>query len=302
MVNNFESEKIFDEIIVYKNYLPNADKITDILKRSEFSPRTESSLFQEWTGWYTFGDQVSFPWMPNIEIDEILEKEFDVYNKDIDPEENEEEYVCKSLSSVFYNITKKYLEETGYELPSWEKMGLTLCRYRRGESRYAMAYHTDYVKSKVESPGYKFGITCTIYLNDDYEGGEVTFLQKTTGQVIQYKPNAGDIVFFPSGEPYYHGVNQITSGEKYFIRLFWGWDYEGSKEWHENAEKYGLEEWEKIETAEIKKHFHEGTYHIEVVWDENELNDDRFVKGPDNPTVTPFFSSLPLIKKGKGYD
>lgn len=53
-----------------------------------------------------------------------------------------------------------------------------------------------------------------------------------------------------------------------------------------------------MHNAEVKKHFHEGTYHKEVVWDPEELNDERFVKG-EKPTVTPYLSKHPIIKKGR---
>jgi predicted 2-oxoglutarate/Fe(II)-dependent dioxygenase YbiX len=50
-----------------------------------------------------------------------------------------------------------------------------------------------------------------MYLNDDYEGGELwfPFLNCT------YIPSYGDIVFFPSTYIYAHASKPVTSGVKY---------------------------------------------------------------------------------------
>lgn len=50
---------------------------------------------------------------------------------------------------------------------------------------------------------------CGIFLNDDYEGGELTFPELK----IELKPKAGSLVLFPG---YYtrHGVNEVKSGTR----------------------------------------------------------------------------------------
>ena len=56
-----------------------------------------------------------------------------------------------------------------------------------------------------------------IYLNDDYEGGEIYF----PDQEIDFKPKAGTVVFFPSNNMFIHGVKEITNGERYTSPQFW---------------------------------------------------------------------------------
>ena len=53
---------------------------------------------------------------------------------------------------------------------------------------------------------------------DDYDGGDICFY--INGDFVNYKPKAGDILVFPSGMPYYHGVKTIRNGNKFFIRNF----------------------------------------------------------------------------------
>lgn len=54
-------------------------------------------------------------------------------------------------------------------------------------------------------------IATIIYLNDDYEGGEIYFpdYNKTI------KPKAGDLVAFPDNENFRHGVNEVVGTTRY---------------------------------------------------------------------------------------
>jgi|LakMenE18May11ns_1017448.scaffolds.fasta_scaffold9946759_7 hypothetical protein len=59
-----------------------------------------------------------------------------------------------------------------------------------------------------------FDWTALIYLNDDYEGGELEF--NKLGYEI--KPSAGSIIFFSSDEV--HSAKTVLSGNKYFIFFY----------------------------------------------------------------------------------
>jgi len=60
-------------------------------------------------------------------------------------------------------------------------------------------------------------ISMVIYLNDDYEGGEINFIN----QNISLKPEAGSLIVFPSHQPYLHDPKPVIKGNKYMIPLFW---------------------------------------------------------------------------------
>ena len=62
-------------------------------------------------------------------------------------------------------------------------------------------------------PTYVSTISAVIYLNDDYEGGELIFPRFN----LTIKPKAGDIVVFPSTFIYEHSSEQIISGNKYAV-------------------------------------------------------------------------------------
>lgn len=56
-------------------------------------------------------------------------------------------------------------------------------------------------------------ISAILYLNDDYEGGELEFV--VFGEKI--KPKAGTLVIFPSNYAYTHVAHSVTEGTKYAI-------------------------------------------------------------------------------------
>jgi predicted 2-oxoglutarate/Fe(II)-dependent dioxygenase YbiX len=60
-----------------------------------------------------------------------------------------------------------------------------------------------------------FSYSCTLssvgYLNDDYEGGEIWF----PNLKLKFRPQKGDILFFPSTYIYAHAALEVTSGIKY---------------------------------------------------------------------------------------
>jgi hypothetical protein len=56
-----------------------------------------------------------------------------------------------------------------------------------------------------------------MYLNDNYEGGEICF----PAYEKCFKPKPGTLIFFPSSIYYLHGVHEIVSGERYTSAHFW---------------------------------------------------------------------------------
>ena len=67
-------------------------------------------------------------------------------------------------------------------------------------------------------PSTKRWISAIIYLNDDYEGGELEFVHFG----VKLKPTKGSLVIFPSNYAYSHIAHPVTSGTKYAI-VTWIW-------------------------------------------------------------------------------
>lgn len=61
------------------------------------------------------------------------------------------------------------------------------------------------------------GASATIYLNDDYVGGEIYFPLHN----MSIKPKVGDLILFPANKNYEHIINVIESGSRYTIPLWY---------------------------------------------------------------------------------
>lgn len=275
-------EEFLPKVFIYKNLLPNSKEIAEY---AEWFIESKESHFvwSQATEWGVFGQNIAFDrsYVPEVTKYEKEEnRHFGVkHSSDFDgmmfdtPEEKEyfdkERDYVRQLAEAFEKSTFHYLEAQGVEREDdWWMSFPAICRYEptleenyRGlganDNPLAMTHHTDYEILKSEMPGDKFLLTCTMYLNDDYEGGGVEFL--VDGKAYIYTPKAGDVVVFPSGHPdyfseeytYYHGVDAIRSGKKHFVRSFWMKPYEGSEEWLANQKKYGEEVWAEMEIARM---------------------------------------------------
>ena len=250
--NNLDIEMLDDNILVVHNALRDPEALIDYYED-----------YGDWKGWYGFGRQIDarsetfhshphFPtwedWKNLLDSCEIPEEEY-VYREDV--------------ARAFHLATKAYIERTDRALPNWTSQAWGLARYIPDEDLInnpdlTMNYHTDFVADDAESPGDKFGITAVIYPNDDYEGGEISFRvispEETVAKTVTYKPKAGDIIVFPSGHPYYHGVRRISGSPKYIIRLYWMYNFDGTDDWHELNEKYG-DEFAELEKDRRNRHY-----------------------------------------------
>lgn len=65
-------------------------------------------------------------------------------------------------------------------------------------------------------PLYLADYSCYVYLNDDYEGGEIFFPEHG----IEIKPTAGSALIFPSGNHYVHGVKRVEGTNRYTLGMY----------------------------------------------------------------------------------
>jgi len=59
-------------------------------------------------------------------------------------------------------------------------------------------------------------IPTLVYLNDDYEGGEISFAIHN----ITIKPKIGDLLIFPGNMHYAHEVKEVLSGTRYTLPIW----------------------------------------------------------------------------------
>lgn len=110
------------------------------------------------------------------------------------------------LNAKVEPLVTEYANQHGiFEL---KNEGYHIVRYTEGQF---FAEHTD------ATPEYPRRMSAIIYLNDDYEGGTITF----TGVDKSFKPEKNTIMIFPSSKDFSHSADPVISGTKYAIIGFW---------------------------------------------------------------------------------
>jgi hypothetical protein len=275
---NFHNKiTIFKNLVVYKKFLSNVEDIFKTITDSELYNKQEYVIkpWGEWAGnWIGKATQIDVSAMSLEEpTNEIAE--------------NENRFLRETFNHYFAAL-KDYLKNSTEEMewPHWVKnfdfaddsvwmpSGMTLLKYDEPDytsdfdySKPAMNYHTDANNFDEESNDTKQVFTVTFYVNDNYEGGEISFYDSINNLVYDYKPSAGDVTIFPSGLPFYHGVNPFSGGPRYLIRMFLLYMHPGTPEWHANKEKYGEEAWEKMEKERLEAHYYSGGNLLEISYD-----------------------------------
>ena len=100
-------------------------------------------------------------------------------------------------------VSKKYHEEFEYFAINVDT-GYQLLRYKEGQ------FYTQHVDSFIEQ---QRSLSCSLILNDDYEGGEFCFWDGT----MMHRPPKGAALVFPSNFMYPHEIRKVTKGERYSI-------------------------------------------------------------------------------------
>jgi predicted 2-oxoglutarate/Fe(II)-dependent dioxygenase YbiX len=188
MILNLQKEKIFyyTEVIENPNLLINLIEKNDLILEDGLQI-TKWQNWQSSDGSYVFGKQKM--------TDPRLKKT------------KETSEIIQIISNAITKASKDYAEKNnidiGYLMP------ISISKYEKNKE---MGPHVDSYGDE-RSPV----ISVVLYLNDDYEGGELEF----KNQNVVIKPEAGSIVIFPSIEPYYHASLPIKNGIKYMTPGFW---------------------------------------------------------------------------------
>jgi hypothetical protein len=243
------SVKVLDsKILVFQDVIEDPEGLIDYYEKNV-----------EWDGWHGFGTQ-SKEHATRLFSDEFPTEE--QYAADLMDRVPENPYRNKIYKN-FYELSKLYTEYTGIKLKNWSTGQWSVAKYIPDVNHInnefkSMGHHTDYQQDRYGQPGEKFGITSVFYPNDDYEGGEISFRvlnlkNFSVEKEINYKPKKGEVIFFPSTEPYYHGVLRIWGKPKYIMRLYWLWNDEGKDGWHDLRRKHGNEAFEQMEKDRIRR-------------------------------------------------
>jgi hypothetical protein len=105
----------------------------------------------------------------------------------------------------------------------------------------------------------KSKLVCLLYINDDYEGGELDFRDYD----ITINPLVGELVTFPGGIENVHQVKVVESGTRHTIGAFWDYaesEYsaERMQEWDDEVQK--VREQQKVMQDEWRDQLSKGEH------------------------------------------
>jgi len=107
------------------------------------------------------------------------------------------------IHSQLLKVVEKYSEEHQHFAPSIDT-GYDLLRYNEGQ------FYTQHVDSFVQQ---QRSISCSIFVNDDYGGGEFAFFDRE----MMVKGSKGSVIVFPSNFMFPHEIMPVTKGTRYSI-------------------------------------------------------------------------------------
>lgn len=113
------------------------------------------------------------------------------------------EWINRELWKSMDYIIKDYNSRYGSNITK-NNEGYKLIRYEKG----------DYYRTHVDMGGDRYrSLSIIILLNDDYEGGELSFFH---GEYV-IRPKKNQAIVFPSTFLYPHEVKEVTSGTRYSV-------------------------------------------------------------------------------------
>jgi hypothetical protein len=134
-------------------------------------------------------------------------KDFKFNSKGLGPRNPENAELYDMHESIFQAVktcVDDYGHTWGVGIQSYEAFNFV--KYEGAGTHFKI--HADH------GPTYVTTISIVVYLNDNYEGGEIWFPRMDN---LSIKPKAGDIVVFPSTYIYEHASQDMISGNKYAV-------------------------------------------------------------------------------------
>ena len=218
-------KKVLEEkIYYYENVMPDFENFVEILKELDGIDSIDgTSLWYPWTASndknFIYGETQSF------DLNQI--------NQMPEPLKEKMLYVYNAVTDSLYNVSKDYAESLG---DHDEPRLFPTFNIKKYYSDISMGSHFDQLDGDKT-----LRYSLVMYLNDDYEGGEISFsivdydgvnkkpstpmdyeeAVESKGFDVAVKPKANSVIIFPSGAPYFHTAHTVKTGFKYMIPGHW---------------------------------------------------------------------------------
>ena len=197
-----EYEVLADKIMYFPNILRDKIKVLDMIEN------TNSFVISDWKEWRASSDPNGHQYGQRKEINVT-----NFYMEEDQETIDKTKYVLDRITKTFTKGSRMYCEKFNLDSDAFER-GLSIInggsifglnKYNVGES---MGPHVD--KNEMNDFAY---YVLALYMNDDYEGGEIRFINED----ITIKPESGSLLIFPGTHPFLHEVLEVKSGNKMII-------------------------------------------------------------------------------------
>jgi Rps23 Pro-64 3,4-dihydroxylase Tpa1-like proline 4-hydroxylase len=203
-LQNFDYEVLDLGMVYYKNIIKDPalliKQIEELDKQYVNDNTPLKTSVKPWVAW-TYGegeDKQMFCWQKFIpQVKDI--SPVDIYR---DEQINISSQLFGALEDTMKHYSTQLYPFAEKNIKSREH---TMHLLRYDSSGHLPAHQDQGISSRI--------LSVLLYLNDDYEGGEIEF--RHSG--IKFKPEAGSVLFFPSNFLYVHEVYPVTKGPRYAL-------------------------------------------------------------------------------------
>lgn len=198
----------YDKVVYFKGVIEEIDTVIEKIES------TNSIAITPWEVWGAGDD-------PDHAYGEVKYMNKQLIDQESDPKTKEDAaYVVNTLIHYMAECAKEYAKIYSIDEDS---LNYALHALNMGGTKYGINkyYENMYMGPHVDWNEMNSDITYTIvvYLNDDYEEGELYFVRPEMD--LKIKPQKGSIIMFPSVEPYLHQSCNIPKGRKMLITHHW---------------------------------------------------------------------------------
>lgn len=219
-------EKLHENVYYYKDVFPGSMNYISLLEEYDDNKNIHSVIPK----WET--------WISSSKDDEVFgnKKDFNLYNIDNIDESVKDiaQYFTSTLRSTIDSIAYQFTKDRGINIEPNISPFLGISKWNPGGM---LGVHFDRLAGDKSLLW-----TIVIYLNDNYDGGEISFVIRDIdfftnpknnkyrppedigaakgSNLIDFwlKPEAGSALVFPSYFPYMHQVHKMKSGSKYICQ------------------------------------------------------------------------------------
>ena len=199
----FDLKVLHPDIWYWDNVISYPDEFVDFINKIDLNSNSHEAI-STWHPWLASDNKdLVYGYTKNANKELCKSGKYDDYTN------NRVLYIYNSLEMAFEMCYERYMDSKGFDKKSYfiDTENIPVKKWQVGSS---MGPHADGYDGNTDLA---FSLVC--YLNDDYEGGEISFPDHN----ITIKPKKGSLIMFPSQTPFIHEVKPILSGERYMSTL-----------------------------------------------------------------------------------